>query len=164
MFKQNQCFLRKKKRVGPPFGASPVIFFNNFWLFSQMVLEFSLCLLYVPYFSYIFPLGMAGIDLERELQLVLSGLYRKWPIFSIITNINSSSSIWERAVLTNSVRAEPRKFWTKMDMKRSKKRALDLSLPPFCTKFRHDSHSTNGFANYGPRNFELFLVRAGKLT
>ena len=35
-----------------------------------------------------------------------------------------------------------------MVTKRSKKRALDLSLPPFCTKFRHDSHGSDGFANY----------------
>ena len=35
-----------------------------------------------------------------------------------------------------------------MVTKWSKKRALDLSLPPFCTKFRHDSHGSNGFVNY----------------
>ena len=57
--------------------------------------------------------------------------------------------IWERAVLINTVRAEPRKVWkTKMVMTWSKKRALDLSTPPSCTKFRHDSHGTNGFASY----------------
>ena len=50
---------------------------------------------------------------------------------------------------------------TKMVMKWSKKRALDLSIPPSCTKFRHDSNGTDGFASYGPQNFELFLVRAG---
>ena len=50
---------------------------------------------------------------------------------------------------------------TKMVTNWSKKRALDLSIPPSCTKFRHDSHGTDGFASYGPQNFELFLVRAG---
>ena len=49
----------------------------------------------------------------------------------------------------------------KIVTKWSKKCALNLSIPPFCTKFRHDSHGTNGFASYGPQNFELFLVRAG---
>ena len=39
-----------------------------------------------------------------------------------------------------------------MVTKWSKKRALDLSLPPFCTKFRHDSHGTNGFASYKTQN------------
>ena len=28
----------------------------------------------------------------------------------------------------------------------------DLSIPPFCTKFRRDSHGTNGFASYKTQN------------
>ena len=41
---------------------------------------------------------------------------------------------------------------TKMVMKRSPKRALDLSIPPFCSKFCHESHGTNGFASYKTQN------------
>ena len=37
---------------------------------------------------------------------------------------------------------------TKMVTKWSKKRALDLSIPPFCTKFRHDSHGSKSFVSF----------------
>ena len=70
--------------------------------------------------------------------------------------------IFEEPARSGTLELKIHQEWkTKMVTKRSKKLALDLSPPPFCTKFRHDSHGANGFASYGPQNFELFLVRAG---
>ena len=54
-----------------------------------------------------------------------------------------------------------------MVTKWSQKRALDLSIPPSCTKKRHDFHGTNGFASYGTQNLKfgeavkILAVQAG---
>ena len=39
-----------------------------------------------------------------------------------------------------------------MVTKWSNTRALDLSIPTFCTKYRHECHGASGFANYENQN------------
>ena len=58
----------EKNRVGPPFGASPAIFFKIFGFFCFFILHFSFIFLYFSYIFHIFFLYSAS-QMDSELKL-----------------------------------------------------------------------------------------------